>query len=104
MTFGVPFADSIEFKKYGEGNMYLTAKSAPGASVRHNNRLPQDEFARTVWSYEAGMLFRLDDELLKQTSSEKGLAFAKEANPKDGSGCLMLLALRTFKYDLATGE
>jgi hypothetical protein len=105
LTFGVPFAaDSTKFKKYGEGNMYLTAKSAPGASGRNNNRLPEDDFARTVWSYEAGMLFRLDDELLKQASSKKGLAFAKEANPTDGSGCLMLLALRTFKYDLATGE
>ena len=50
------------------------------------------------------MLFHLDDELLKQTSSEKALAFPNEANPKDGSGRLMLLALRTFKYDLATGE
>jgi hypothetical protein len=89
MTFGVPFADSTVFKKYGEGNVYLTAKSAPGPSVKNNNRLPEDDFARTVWSYEACMLFRLDDELLKQTSSEKGLAFANEANPKDGSGCLI---------------
>jgi hypothetical protein len=66
MTFGVPFADSTVFKKYGEGNMHLTAKSAPGQSVRNNKRLPVDDFARTVWSYEAGMLFRLDDEVLAQ--------------------------------------
>jgi len=34
------------------------------------------------------------------------MAFVQEANrPKDGSGSLMLLGLlRTFKYDLATGE
>jgi hypothetical protein len=96
MTFGVPFADWTVFKKYGEGNLFLTAKSAPGPSVRNNNRIPEDDFAKTVWSYEVGMLFRLDNELLKTTSSEKGLAFANEANPKDGSGSLMLLALRTF--------
>jgi hypothetical protein len=61
MTFGVPFADSTEFEKYGEGNMYLTAKSAPGASVRDNKGLPQDDFARMVRSYQVGMLFCLDD-------------------------------------------
>jgi len=104
MTFGVPFADSAVFLEYGEGNLFLTAKSAPGQSVRQNNRIPADDFAKSVWSFEAGMLFRLDDALLKLNFSDKGMAFAKEANPKDGSGNLMLLALRTFKYDLATGE
>jgi hypothetical protein len=44
----------------------------------------------------------LRDTLLKR--NRKGLDFAKEANRPDGSGGLMLLALRTFKYDLMTGD
>jgi hypothetical protein len=64
-----------------------------------NKGLPEGDFALSVWSYEAGMLFHVDDGLLNnKASSQKGLDFAKEANPTDGSGQLMHLALRTFKY------
>jgi hypothetical protein len=70
-----------------------------------NKGLPEGDFALSVWSYEAGMLFHVDDGLLNnKASSQKGLDFAKEANPTDRSGQLMLLALRTFKYDTVTGE
>ena len=104
MTFGVPFVDSTVLTKYGGGNLYLTAKSSPGPDMKTSKRLCEDDFALQVWSYESGMLFRMDDELLSQTKGERGNAFAKDANPPDGNGSLLLLALRTFKYDLATGE
>ena len=99
MTFGTPFADSDKLAIYGEGNLYLTAKSSPIKSTLPKG-LPEDHFAREVWSFEAGMLFRLDDDnLLKKQTSKRGLAFAKEANNVDGTGNLMLLGLRTFKFD-----
>ena len=104
MTFGVPFVDSTVLTKYGGGNLYLTAKSSLGPDMKTSRRLCDDDFALQVWSYESGMLFRMDDELLLQTNGERGNAFAKDANPPDGNGSLLLLALRTFKYDLATGE
>jgi hypothetical protein len=104
LAFGVPFADSKEFLEYGQGNLYLTAKSSPGAGILSSG-LPSDDFARTAWTYEAGMLFRLDDGLLNtKMSGQKALDFAKEANFTDGGGQLMLLGMRTFKYDLTTGD
>jgi hypothetical protein len=104
VSFGVPFADSKDLEDYGEGNLYLACKSAPHVSMG-TKKLPSRHFALQVWTYEAGMLFRLDDSLLnRKACGPKGSQFAKDANPTEGGGNLMLLALRTFKYDTLTGE